>query len=260
MSELQVSYAAPKGRPLGNNFGYFVFKTIVVPLIRLISKKDWKGQQYIPQSGAFIAASNHLSYLDAFVFADFLFHSGRAPRFLGKASIFKIPVIGKIILAGGHVPIQRETSNAHHAIDDAKALLESGHALGLYPEGTLTRDTESWPMVAKTGIARLALLTGAPVIPVAQWGSQKIIPTYGKKVKLFPRTTLVFRAGPPVDLSQWAGQANDPEALIAATAKVMREITNLLEEIRGEKRPQVIFDPRTSDLPRTGNFKKKQKD
>ena len=260
MSELQVSYAAPKGHPLGNNFGYFIFKTIVVPLIRLISKKDWKGQHYIPQSGAFIAASNHLSYLDAFVFADFLFHSGRAPRFLGKASIFKIPVIGRIIRAGGHVPIQRETSNAHHAIDDAKALLESGHALGLYPEGTLTRDTESWPMVAKTGIARLALLTGAPVIPVAQWGSQEIIPTYGKRVKLFPRTKLIFRAGPPVDLSQWAGRANDPEALIAATAKVMREITDLLEEIRGEKRPQVIFDPRASDLPRTGNFKKKQKD
>jgi len=259
MSELQVSYAAPKGRPLGNNFGYFIFKTMAVPLIRLISKKDWKGAQNIPQTGAFIAACNHLSYLDAFVFADFLFHSGRAPRFLGKASVFKIPVIGKIILAGGHVPIQRETSSAHHAIDDARGLLDSGHALGLYPEGTLTRDTDGWPMVAKTGIARLALQTGVPVIPVAQWGSQKIIPTYGKKIKLFPRTKVVFVAGPPVDLSEWAGKSDDPEALIAATAKVMREITNLLEQIRGEKRPQVIFDPRTSDLPRTGNFKKKSK-
>ena len=113
-------------------------------------------------------------------------------------------------------------------------------------------------MVAKTGIARLALQTGAQVIPVAQWGSQKIIPTYGKKIKLFPRTKVIFRAGTPVDLSEWTGKADDPEALVQATAKVMREITNLLEGIRGEKRPQVIFDPRTSDLPRTGNFKKKK--
>jgi 1-acyl-sn-glycerol-3-phosphate acyltransferase len=260
MSELRVSYAAPKGRPLGNNFGFHIFKALAVPLIRAISKRDWKGSQYIPQSGAVIAACNHLSYLDAFVFADFLFHSGRAPRFLGKASIFKIPVIGRLILAAGHVPIERESTTAHKAIDHGRALLDSGHALGLYPEGTLTRDSDGWPMVAKTGIARLALQTGAPVIPIAQWGSQKIIPTYGKKIKLFPRTRVIFRAGPPVDLSQWTGKADDPEALIAATAKIMREITNLLEEIRGEKRPQVIFDPRTSDLPRTGNFKKKQKD
>jgi 1-acyl-sn-glycerol-3-phosphate acyltransferase len=258
MSEMRVSFAPPKGRPLGNNFGFKIFKAIVVPLIRLISKKDWKGRENIPQTGAFIATCNHLSYLDALVFADFLFHSGRAPRFLGKASVFKIPVIGRIILAGGHLPIERETSSAHHAIDDARGLLESGHALGLYPEGTLTRDLDSWPMVAKTGIARLALQTGVPVIPVAQWGSQEVIPTYGKKIKLFPRSKIIFRAGAPVDLSQWAGKGDDPEALIAATAKVMREITNLLEGIRGEKRPQVIFDPRTSDLPRTGNFKKKK--
>ena len=131
--------------------------------------------------------------------------------------------------------------------------------LGVYPEGTLTRDLNHWPMVAKTGLARLALTTNTPVIPVAQWGSQVLMPTYSKKIKLFPRTRIKIVAGKPVDLSPWYGKGDDPQALIEATAQVMREITTLLEEIRGEKRPEVIFDPHTSDLPRIGNFKKKKR-
>jgi 1-acyl-sn-glycerol-3-phosphate acyltransferase len=114
-------------------------------------------------------------------------------------------------------------------------------------------------MIAKTGLARLAISTRTPVIPVAQWGAQVLMPTYSKKIKLFPRTQITLKAGKPVDLSQWYGREDDQQALIEATAKVMREITTLLEEIRGEKRPEVIFDPHTSDLPRTGNFKKKRK-
>jgi 1-acyl-sn-glycerol-3-phosphate acyltransferase len=114
-------------------------------------------------------------------------------------------------------------------------------------------------MVAKTGLVRLALSTNTPVIPVAQWGSQILMPTYSKRIKLFPRTRITIVAGKPVDLSPWHGKIDDPQALIEATAKVMREITTLLEEIRGEKRPEVIFDPHTSDLPRTGNFKKKKR-
>jgi 1-acyl-sn-glycerol-3-phosphate acyltransferase len=130
--------------------------------------------------------------------------------------------------------------------------------LGVYPEGTLTRDPNMWPMVAKTGCARLALLTSTPVIPIAQWGSQLVVPNYTKKLKLFPRKTIIIRAGAPVDLSKWYGKSDDPKALVEATAVIMRAITDLLEEIRGERRPEVIFDPHTSDLPRTGNFKKKR--
>jgi 1-acyl-sn-glycerol-3-phosphate acyltransferase len=144
-------------------------------------------------------------------------------------------------------------------VDHAKKLLEAGHLLGVYPEGTLSRDLDHWPMVAKTGLARLALSTNTPVIPVAQWGSQVLMPTYSKRIKLFPRTRITIVAGKPVDLSPWYGKGDDPQALIEATAKVMREITTLLEGIRGETRPEVIFDPHTSDLPRIGNFKKKKR-
>ena len=111
-------------------------------------------------------------------------------------------------------------------------------------------------MVGMTGFARLAIITKTPVVPVAQWGSQVVMPTYEKKIKVFPRTPIKILAGKSLDFSQWYGRENDPVALAEATAFAMRAITDLLEELRGEKRPETIFDPHDSDLPRTGNFKK----
>ena len=257
MSKLRVSYAPPKGYPLGTNITFKICGAILIPLIRAITKRTWIGAENIPKTGAVIVANNHLSYFDVLNFAHFLFKNCRAPRFLGKVGVFKVPIIGRILLAAGQVPVERETPNASKAVDHAKLLLESGHLLGVYPEGTLSRDLDHWPMVAKTGLARLALSTNTPVIPVAQWGSHVMMPTYSKKLRLFPRTQITIIAGKPVDLSPWQGKADDPQALIEATAAVMRDITTLLEGIRGEKRPEVIFDPHTSDLPRTGNFKKR---
>lgn len=259
MAKLRVSYAPPTGYPLGTNLTFKICASILIPIIRSITKRTWIGGENIPKSGAVIVANNHLSYFDVLNFAHFLYKNGRAPRFLGKVGVFRVPIIGRILLAAGQVPVERETPNAGKAVDHAKRLLETGHLLGVYPEGTLTRDLNHWPMVAKTGLARLALTTNTPVIPVAQWGSQELMPTYSKKIKLLPRTRITIVAGKPVDLSPWYGKGDDPQALIEATAQVMREITTLLEEIRGEKRPEVIFDPHTSDLPRIGNFKKKKR-
>lgn len=258
MVEMRVSYAPPTGYPLGTNRTYKIGAGILIPMISLITKRTWVGAENIPKSGAAIVASNHLSYFDVLNLTHFLFKNGRAPRYLGKVGVFKVPIIGRIILAAGQIPVERETPNAGKAVDHAKKLLEAGHLLGVYPEGTLSRDLDHWPMVAKTGLVRLALATDSPVIPIAQWGSQVLMPTYSKKLKLFPRTKITIVAGKPVDLSPWRGKADDPQALIEATARVMLEITKLLEEIRGQKRPEVIFDPHTSDLPRIGNFKKKR--
>ena len=170
-----------------------------------------------------------------------------------------MPIIGRVLLGAGQIPVERESSVASHSLQHAIAFLKSGHLLGVYPEGTLTRDANYWPMKAKTGIARLAILTQVPVIPCAQWGAQEILPAYSKKPKLFPRTKVVVVAGGPLDFSKWYGRAEDPVALEEATAYVMSAITRLLEEIRGEKAPAEIFDPRKSELPRTGNFKREQK-
>ena len=129
-----------------------------------------------------------------------------------------------------------------------------------YPEGTLTRDENLWPMKAKTGVARLALQTGVAIYPCASWGPERVIPPYGKKIKLFPRTKVSIVVGDPVDLSPWRGRAEDPVAVEAASEKIMDEITHLLEGLRGEKAPAQRFDPKKSNLPRTGNFRKARKE
>jgi 1-acyl-sn-glycerol-3-phosphate acyltransferase len=258
MAEYKVSYAPPSGKPLGTNFAFKLGTKVVIPFLNLVGKKQWRGAENIPQTGRVIVASNHISYLDVLFFTHFLFRNGRAPRYIGKEGVFKTPIIGKILLAAGQVPVAREGKDAAKELEHALKLLEAGHCLGVYPEGTLTRDPKGWPMVAKTGLARLAIMTQSPVIPIAQWGSQIVMPTYEKKIKIFPRTPIKILAGKPLDLSPWYGKENDAAALTQATAFVMRAITDLLEELRGEKRPVEIFDPHNSELPRTGNFKKKR--
>jgi 1-acyl-sn-glycerol-3-phosphate acyltransferase len=257
MAEFKVSYDPPKGKPLGTNFAFKFGTKVLIPLFRLTMKRDWRGAEKLPKTGRVIVASNHLSYLDVLVLTDFLFTNGRAPRYLGKSGVFRVPIIGKIILAAGQIPVERETDDAKKAVDHAKILLEKGHLLGVYPEGTLTRDENLWPMIAKTGCARLALATDTAVIPIAQWGSQKILPRYTNRIFLFPRKTIQIRVGDPVDLSPWKGRHEDPQALIEATAAIMQALTVMIEDMRGEKRPTLIFDPHSSSLPRTGNFKKK---
>lgn len=259
MGEFKISYAPPKGRPYGVNPSFRFWANALIPILRLFTKPDWKGGEKIPKTGRVIVASNHMSYLDVLVFTHFLYRNGRAPRYLGKSGIFKVPIVGKVLLAAGQVPVEREGKDAKKAVDHAKILLEKGHMLGVYPEGTLTRDPDMWPMIAKTGCARLALATDTPVFPIAQWGSQLVLPNYSSKVSLFPRKRIIIRVGDPVDLSKWRGKADDQQALIEATAAIMKSITDLLEEIRGEKRTPVIFDPHTSELPRVGNFKKKRR-
>ena len=258
-TDLKISYAPPSGKPLGTTNWFRFGAGLIKPLLNLIAKRDWRGVENLPKSGAAIAVCNHISYVDPLLFTHFLYDNGRAFRYLGKASLFKMPIIGRVLLGAGQIPVERESSVASHSLQHAIAFLKSGHLLGVYPEGTLTRNENYWPMRGKTGIARLAILTQVPVIPCAQWGAQEILPAYSKKLKLFPRTKVVVVAGKPLDFSKWYGRAEDPVALEEATAYVMSAITRLLEQLRGEKAPAEIFDPRKSQLPRTGNFKREQK-
>jgi len=85
-----------------------------------------------------------------------------------------------------------------------------------------------------------------------------VLAPYNKIPRIWPRSKITLRAGKPIDMSLWYGKEDDPEALAQATLHIMGELTTMLEDIRGEKRPAQIFDPHTSDLPRTGNFKKKR--
>jgi 1-acyl-sn-glycerol-3-phosphate acyltransferase len=258
MSGREIIYKPPKGKPLGSNFAFKLGASVMRPILNAIVKRDWRGAEKLPKSGPAIVVCNHLSYLDPLTFSHFLYNNGRAPRYLGKESVFRIPVIGWVIKGAGQIPVSRESKNAIKGYEHAIAVLKAGHLLGVYPEGTLTRDENLWPMKGKTGVARLALQTGVPVYPCASWGPEKVIPPYGKKIKLFPRTKVSVIMGDPVDLSKWQGRAEDPSAVEEATDAIMDEITRLLEIIRGEKAPAIRFDPKKSSLPRTGNYKKKK--
>jgi len=258
-SPADISYPPPSGTPLGITpwfrFGAFFLR----PLLFALAKRDWRGVENIPKSGPIICISNHISYLDPLVFAHFLHDNGRAPRFLGKAELFRIPFIGTVLRGAGQVPVERESANARQAFEHAIAFLKAGHVLGVYPEGTLTRDPEIWPMKAKSGVARLAIMTKTKVVPCAQWGAQNVLPTYGRKLSLFPRKTFHVWAGEPLDFSKWYGREDDPAAIREATDFVMDALTVLLEQIRGEKAPALRFDPATSEHPRIGNYKKESK-
>jgi 1-acyl-sn-glycerol-3-phosphate acyltransferase len=135
-----VTYSPPSGYPLGTNRAFTVCARILIPILNLISRPDWQGAENIPASGPAIVASNHVSYADVLFLSQFLFVNGRAPRYIGKKSLFDIPLIGRILYAAEQIPVNRESGDASKALDHAIASLKVGHLIGVYPEGTLTRD------------------------------------------------------------------------------------------------------------------------
>ena len=231
------------------------YKFIVLwlrPLLRALTRRRWLGQDNLPRAGGFVAAPNHVSYYDPFVVALFLYDSGRPPFFLGKEAVFRIPVLGKLVGWSGQIPVYRGTGRAADAYRAAVAAVDAGKAVVVFPEGTLSRDPDGWPMVGKTGAARIALQTGKPLIPIAQWGAQEVLPTYSTKPRFFPKKTVTAIAGPAVDLDDLRGRPIDAALLREATERVMAAITVLLEDLRGEQAPSERFDPRSAGVPETG--------
>lgn len=234
-------------------WAYRVLRGILRPSLGLLTRRAWQGQEHLPKVGGCLVVSNHVSHVDPLTLAHFVHDAGRAPRFLGKAEVFAVPGVGRLITSAGQIPVHRETVDAAAALAAANAAVTVGACVVVYPEATLTRDPRSWPMVAKTGAARIALATGCPVIPVAQWGPQEILGAYHRVPHVFPRPLVQVRAGAPVDLSRFEGQPVDADLLRAASSAIMAAITVLLEQIRGEPAPVERFDPRVEGVPRTGN-------
>lgn len=215
---------------------------IVVPALLVLGRYRFRDVQKIPQSGAFILTPNHYTDFDPLVAAYALWKHGRVPRFLAKASLFKVPVLGAAMRATGQIPVERAGGGVD-PLAAAGQLVQDEFALIIYPEGTLTRDPDLWPMRGKYGAARLALHYGVPIIPAATWGAQRVLPRWSKKVSLFPRKDIEVIIGDPVDLSRWAGRYTDQVALAEATAAIMQAITALVEVLRGEKAPAERWDP-----------------
>lgn len=238
-------------------FAYRLAVAILRPLLMVLTRRDWRGAEHFPTSGGFVVTPNHISHVDPLAFAHFMHDTGRPAFFLGKDSVFRVPVVGAILRGAQQIPVYRNTGRAVDAYRAAVAAVQEGKCVGVYPEATLTRDPGLWPMVGKTGAARIALATRCPVIPVAQWGPQELLPPYSKKVHLFPRKTMHMLAGPPVDLSDLYDRPQNAEVLREATARIMAAITTQLEQLRGEQAPATRFDARAQGLPPTGNFHKK---
>ncbi len=220
-----------------------VSEIILQPLIRGMMKRDTGGKKYFPDGGM-IVAGNHLSYADWPAMALFCYQSGHYPVFTIKSPVFDVKILGSVLRKLGQLPVYRGRADAALVLRDAEQRIARGACVIFYPEGTASRDPDQWPMVARTGVARLALTTGAPVIPVACWGAQVILPYGDKRPRLFPRKMVQITAGPPVDLSAFAGRPLTADTLRGATNAIMADITRLLAGLRGEQPPAIPYDPR----------------
>ena len=237
--------------PTRPNWAFRTVVNLVRPLATFLLKRDWSGAENLPTDRGFIAVSNHVSYVDPLTFGHFLYNNGHPPRFLAKKELFDLPVIGRVLKSGDQIPVYRGTSQAKDSLNYARVVLDRGDMIAMFPEGTLTRDPELWPMVARTGAARLALESGAPVIPVAQWGAHLLLPPYSKKPDLFPRKPMIVRAGPAIDLDDLRGKPLDTDLLRLATDRIMATLTAMVADMRGEPAPQHPYDMRANPSPQS---------
>ncbi len=241
------------GAPGGPGATYSVARAILRPALRVATRRAWTGQSHIPADGGCVVVSNHVSHSDPLTIADFIDAAGRRPRFLGKAELFDVPVLGRLLHAAGQIPVQRESEHAGSALAAAVDAVRRGECVVIYPEGTLTRDPDLWPMLGKTGAARVWWQTRCPVVPVAQWGPEALLAPYGRVPRVWRRPLIRALAGPPLELS-----TADPPDFRALTTSIMSSISSLLADLRNDVAPTSVFDPRASDLPRTGNPRKNQ--
>jgi 1-acyl-sn-glycerol-3-phosphate acyltransferase len=231
--------------PRGLGASYRIAVTALRPTMRAFTRQDWRGAEHLPSSGGFLVCSNHISDSDPVALAHFLYDHGHPPYFLAKAALFEAPLVGRVIRGAGQIPVFRDGPEAVKAFAPAVAAVRQGKCVVIYPEATVTRDPDGWPMSGKTGAARVALETRCPLIPVAQWGAQALLPYHSFVPRLFPRKTMQVLAGPPVDLADLYDQPIDVTVLRAATARIIAAITGLLAELRvGETPPQTPYDRR----------------
>lgn len=216
---------------------------LVLPTLKVWTKRRWYGLENMPPDGGVIITPNHMSQFDPLLVAHVIYGTGRWPRFLAKASIWKVPFVGFMLRKTRQIPVERGSVEAVKSLDTLVEALREGSVVVIYPEGTTTRDPDLWPMRGKTGAARLGLLTGVPVVPMATWGAQQVHDVRTKKISLKPRRQVSVSVGKPVDLSHWQGEAPTKAVLEQMTEAIQLATRDLLAELRQEPPPPGLYAP-----------------
>ncbi len=200
---------------------YWVVKGALTPVLRVCFYVKVEGRENIPRRGAIIVASNHRSFLDS-IFLPLVLH--RRVTFVAKAEYFDDPKTAWFFRGVGQIPIRREGGSAsERALASATEVLRAGGMFGIYPEGTRTRD--GYLHRGHTGVARLALRTGTPIVPVGMIGTDDVQPVDKRMPRLFRRVTVRF--GEPLDPARYGDVDQEHLALRELTDEVMYEIAQL---------------------------------
>ena len=226
---------------------------VVYPVASLLFRLRYRYGERIPPYGPVLLVANHVSILDPLACARLVWDNGRVPHFLAKQSLFK-GFVGTLLRGAGQIPVARFSPDAHDALLAAEAALREGKVVVIYPEGSVTRDPHWWPMQARTGVARLALTTDAAVVPVAQWGPQRVHDYHAKKLHVRLRTPVDYLVGDPVDLTAQRAQVRSGHPLSAdllreTTDLVMTRVRDQLAELRGEPAPLAFHARPARELP-----------
>jgi 1-acyl-sn-glycerol-3-phosphate acyltransferase len=244
----------PKWRTRGRlSLGMLLAIVVVYPVASLMFRLRYRHGDRLPATGPVLLVANHVSILDPLACARLVFDNGRLPHFLAKQSVFK-GVVGTLLRNAGQIPVQRFSADAHEALDAAKADLDAGNLVVIYPEGSVTRDPQWWPMQSRTGVARLALTTDAVVVPVAQWGPQEVHDYHRRKLRMRFRAPAEYLVGEPVDLSTLraevrAGRPLSAELLRETTDLIMVRVRDQLAELRGVPAPPAFHPRPRRELP-----------
>lgn len=196
-------------------------------------KWRFEGAEHIPREGPVLVAANHISYYDPIAHGYFLItRAKRYPRFLAKIELFDNKLIGPLLRRMKHIPVRRGSGD-HGPIEFGLRSLRQGEMILVYPESTVTTNPDFSPMKGKTGIARLAIISGVPVIPLAVWGSAPVWQKGGRKNRNFKYGRPIWvKAGPPLDFSRFEGRADDPTAIREVTDEVMAQLSLLVDDMK----------------------------
>ena len=203
---------------------YWVIKAILKPILKLVYRIRIEGLENLPKKGPAIIAANHLSFLDSFFIP--LAVPRRKVTYLAKADYFKSWKTAWFFNMVGQIPTEREGGQkSQQSLDIATEVLEQGNLLGIYPEGT--RSPDGYLHRGRTGVARLALKAGAPVIPCGLIGTTEVMPKDAKFPRLSGRLRVHVRFGKPIQVDRYAGRETDRVVLRSLTDEIMYEIMQL---------------------------------